>query len=455
MAEITSKGMQANPKLKDQWLSKPFQRGGGVLMGRITPKGERLFYFRYTSSNKKRVFLPIGAFNPAGIGGLTVKQAVLKASELSAMYQSGITDLKEHISAQLVQQHTAEIERKRLEKEKTEQDALARSRKLTLKQTFERWVSVELKPQTVADGTRRGRKDGGESIRKLFEKRVFPSIGDTLIENIRKADVMLILDTAKSQGVLRTTNVLLASLKQLMRFAMARELITNNPIELLTKRDAGGKDVERDRYLTDDEIRALCKQIPSANLAKRTEIAIWVFLSTGCRISELINAKWNQISFEHKSWHLPETKNQRAHTISLSKFALNQFKELRKLRQLDKRGKLVEFVFPNRAGDGALNVKTMGKQYADRQRTHDEVLSKRSRRMFSLSLTGGPWKPHDLRRTAATIMARIGTSTDVIDECLNHKIISKVSRIYIRDRREAEQAVAFNKLGSELMRIIS
>ena len=60
MASITDKGMQAKPTSTDQWLTQPFKRGSGVFMGRITPKGERLFYFRYTDSEGRRPFLPIG-----------------------------------------------------------------------------------------------------------------------------------------------------------------------------------------------------------------------------------------------------------------------------------------------------------------------------------------------------------------------------------------------------------
>jgi hypothetical protein len=47
-------------------------------------------------------------------------------------------------------------------------------------------------------------------------------------------------------------------------------------------------------------------------------------------------------------------------------------------------------------------------------------------------------------------MARLGISGDVIDECLNHVIESRVRRTYIRDRRPAEQARAFDVLGARL-----
>ena len=77
-------------------------------------------------------------------------------------------------------------------------------------------------------------------------------------------------------------------------------------------------------------------------------------------------------------------------------------------------------------------------------------MSNRTKATQALALTGGRWTAHDLRRTAATLMARLGVSTDVIDECLNHKLQSKVARVYIKDRREAEQTRAFDSLGRKL-----
>jgi integrase len=75
-------------------------------------------------------------------------------------------------------------------------------------------------------------------------------------------------------------------------------------------------------------------------------------------------------------------------------------------------------------------------------------MAHRSTRTDALALPGGRWTAHDLRRTAATLMAGLGISGDVIDECLNHVIESRVRRTYIRNRRPEEQARAFDALGS-------
>ena len=50
---------------------------------------------------------------------------------------------------------------------------------------------------------------------------------------------------------------------------------------------------------------------------------------------------------------------------------------------------------------------------------------------------------------------KLGISDDVIDECLNHKIESRVRRIYVQDRREADQVRAFDALGLRLAELTS
>jgi len=326
----------------------------------------------------------------------------------------------------------------------------AKRRQISMRDLFDHWARVELAPHVGPDGKRIGRKDGGTYIRQQFERRVFITLGDVAVSNVRKADLLAILDEAKAAGKLRTANVLLAALKQMLRFALAREIIERNPLDSVTKRDAGGKEAERDRVLTPDEIGALFAALPRANLHRRSATAVGVILATGARVGELMGARWSDVDLDAGTWHLPETKNGRDHTIHLSAFARTRFAELAALRENGKDGKPLPWVFPNTAGDGPVCVKSFGKQLADRQRSPERRLRHRAKRTDTLILDGGRWTAHDLRRTAATVMAGLGISGDVIDECLNHVIESRVRRTYIRDRRPAEQARAFDALGARL-----
>ncbi len=332
--------------------------------------------------------------------------------------------------------------------------ALDTQRRLTVRQLFERWAAADLTPHMRGDGKRAGRKDGGQYVREQFERYIFPTLGEVAAPDVRKADVLAILDAVKAEGKLRTANMLLADVKQMLRFGVEREVIPQSPVESIKKRSVGGADVERDRVLTPDEVTALAKSLPLSSMQRRSALAVWLILATGCRIGELMGAEWRHVDTVARTLYLPDTKNQRDHTIHLSHFAMRQIEVLAALRENDDHGQPVPWLFPNSAGQGPVCIKSFGKQLADRQRDPSRRLTNRAKDTNSLVLAGGRWTAHDLRRTAATVMAGLGVSTDTIDECLNHKLQSKVARVYIKDRRLGEQAQAFDALGARLASLV-
>ena len=172
--------MQAKPAARDQWLSQPFPRGGGVFMGRITPTGERLFYFRSSDSTGKRPFLPIGPYRSRGVDGLSVAEAYERAVELSGLYRGGIRDLREHLAqVRADAEQAAEDERvaaaaSRLQADEQARAAAAeRDRRISVRTLFDRWRAIDLQPQHRADGRRTGRKDGGRVARETFDRHIF------------------------------------------------------------------------------------------------------------------------------------------------------------------------------------------------------------------------------------------------------------------------------------------
>lgn len=449
MGIITDKQMQTTAAVGDIWITEDGPRGAGRFLARITPRGERTFYFRYTASDGNRDTLSIGSYDSKGNAGLKLGEARAIAGQWSKVYQSGIKDLRRHFAKLQADEIEATKSLQLQESLDTQKAQLEQQRRLTIRQLFDRWASTELTPHLRADGKRSGRKDGGQYSREQFERRIFPVLGNVAATEVRKADLLAILDGVKSEGKLRTCNVLLTDLKQMFHFALAREIVDRNPLDTITKRQAGGAETERERVLTPAEVTTLAKQLPMANMGKRSELAIWLILATGCRVGELMNAEWQHVDMQAQTWHLPDTKNQRPHTIHLSNFALSKFAALEGFREP------VPWIFPNTKATASVCVKSFGKQLSDRQRTTEQRLKNRTVATDSLTLSGGKWTAHDLRRTAATLMASLGISSDVIDECLNHIISSRVTRIYIRDRREAEQAKAFDALGEKLAQLVA
>jgi integrase len=246
-----------------------------------------------------------------------------------------------------------------------------------------------------------------------------------------------------------------------------------NPLDTVGKREVGGPSVERDRVLAPEEIRQLSRALPTSGLQPRFVADVWLILSTGARVGELIGAVWSGtghdmaelrtladsrgvkfgiVDLHRRTWYLPETKNQRDYTIHLSDFAVRHFQALAEWREMDPSdpANAVPWLFPGLGGEGPVGVKSLGKQLSDRQREPQGRLAGRTKDSSALLLPGGRWTAHDLRRTAATLMASLGISGDAIDECLNHVIESRVRRTCIRDRRATEQSRAFDALGARL-----
>lgn len=440
MAAITEQSLKAKPRDKDIWINESAPKGHGRFVARITPSGDRLFYFRYTDSTGKRIRLPIGAYDRDGTTGLTLKAARQKAREFADLYISGITDLREHLD---VEQATAiavrDAELTRMAQQKIEADAEAArlAARRTVSKLVEQWANVELIQH----------KDGGKEARRMINQHVIPVIGHLIVEDVRKGHIAEVLDPMLARGTPRMAKVILGKMRQMFRFALERDLIEQDPTATFKKSKVGGKDVERDRVLSEDEIRELAQKAPNAFLLKASETALWIQLSTCCRIGELMNARWEHIDLENGSWYIPRehSKNGKEHNISLSAFALKHFNIAKTLS-----GESV-WCFPNRDGTAAVCSKSFTRQIADRQLAEGRSpMSKRSPYSNALRLKGGKWTPHDLRRTGATLMTMLGVLPEVAERCLNHTEENRIKRTYQRHTYANEMREAWWKLGERL-----
>lgn len=339
----------------------------------------------------------------------------------------------------------------------------------TVQDLFDTWL---------ADGV--ARQDGNAELQRRFKKDVLPFIGKTQIRNLSDKDLLSVLRKVKARGLNRSVVILNNDLGQMLRWAEKRKpwrplMADGNPADLIDVKKLLDHDYqeERDRVLSADEIRELWNifikleqdytALPPGSkysgirpVNERVQCAVWICLSTLCRIGELLKAEWRHVDLESGRWFIPaeNTKGQRGkrqdHHVFLSDFAKEQF------QRLHKETGSTPFLFPNRAGDAHVNTKTVSKLIGDRQcmfkdrskplagRHHDDslVLAKGA---------NGEWTPHDMRRTGATMMQALGVPLDIIDRCQNHLLGgSKVRRHYLLHDYAEEKRQAWEILGKEL-----
>lgn len=354
-----------------------------------------------------------------------------------------------------------------IQKEKQE-----RINNLTVTDLFNTWIT---------DGVNRA--DGNKELRRLFEKDVLTTIGNISLSQLTDRDILSMLRKQMKRGVVRLTLVTLSDVRQMLTWGEKRQpwrglLINGNPADLVNEQQITPADYEesRNRTLSPTEIRELQvifqsmdeayyqatdKRATSRPVTVKTQLALWICLGTACRIGELLQARWEHVDLDARTWFIPRS-NAKAklqdQMIFLSDFTLSKFIVLKTITGD------TEWLFPakNKIGKtGHVCPKSISKQVGDRQikfknrskpligRTNDDslVLSEGK---------NGEWTPHDLRRTAATMMQELGIPLDIIDRCQNHVLAgSKVRRHYLKHDYAKEKAEAWNQLGNRLMAILA
>jgi integrase len=310
----------------------------------------------------------------------------------------------------------------------------------TFQERFGEWEASALKK----------RKDKGAEIRRGFDKDVLPAVGKIAMEDIKRSHLMSVLDAIVARGANQQANRTLCDLKQLVKWCLLREYIATDPLLGIAKKNVGGPDNERDRTLSEDELHALPAALENAELLQTTKHALLLILATNARVGEVIKTRKEHVVLEAGLWRIPtaNAKNEDAHFVFLSAFALRHMKALMALSDSD------EWLLPDRKGDGHVGLKTITIQVADRQLKFYErkAHANRSKHENALVLGNEKWTPHDLRRTASTLMQELGILPVVIEKCLNHRERNRVKRIYQRYPYTIEKREAWRLLGDRLER---
>lgn len=422
MARLTVRAIEAaRPR------AKPYKLAADTgLYIRVAISGEKRWIIKYVVDGKQREARLPKPYGSSGDGFMGLGEATSQNARIQALAREGIDFQAQAIAAKA--EAAAEIERKK---------ALNAS----VRQMFDAWIS---------DGVTR--KDGNAELRRSFEKDVLTAIGDKSVKEVTEHDLRALLRAMVKRGVNRMTTRVYNDLVQFFAWAEKRQpwrtlMIEGNPAELLDIDRilpiGTMANTERTRIFSPDEIRELRdifvkmdadyeaaanKRSTSQPLKTETKVALWLCLSTACRIGELLQARWEHLDLGSRIWRIPagNTKQtngeQQEHIVYLSDFAIGRFESLRSISSEDSK-----WCFPARnstAGDNHVCVKSVSKQIGDRQMQFKNRKPLKNRKNDnSLVIANGlygEWTPHDLRRTAATMMQSLGVSLDVIDRCQNH-----------------------------------
>jgi integrase len=266
---------------------------------------------------------------------------------------------------------------------------------------------------------------------------ILPVIGDVQAHELTRRQIVKLLSdiadgTKDTDPAPIQSNRVRAVLSSMYSFGINRGLVELdfNPVQQVKPL---GKENSRQRVYSEDEIRIMWdffedRQEPTRSLLK-------VLLITGQRFGETRQMQWDQIV--DGVWTIPKeiTKAGRIHDVPLPSMALDVIEQL---RPLNGHGR---FVFASPFVD---DQPISWIQYQARQlREADGGIA--------------DFRIHDMRRTAASYMAKLGTDRTVLGKILNHKGLAgdnQVTAVYDRHQYMDEKRRALQKWSSKLHSIL-
>jgi integrase len=228
-------------------------------------------------------------------------------------------------------------------------------------------------------------------VERVVAKEILPTFRGRRLSEIKRPDVIEWLDAIVDRGAPISANRALGWFKGLCNFAVERGVLDVSPIAAIKP---PAVETARDRVLSDDELKAVW--LAADALEPVYAGCIKLLILTGQRRSEVTEMRWAEIDLDAKVWTLPgeRAKNGVEHSIPLSDQAADILKAL-----------------PRAGSDFVLTLN-------GRNPIRGTPLIKR--RIDKLAPPMPPWVLHDIRRTAASGMARLGINLPVIEKLLNH-----------------------------------
>ena len=395
-------GAQCPPGLKDKLFFDDILPGFGL---RVTSSGARVFIVQYNVGRTKRR-TTLGTWGTE----LTATQARRKAEALRGQVRDRRDPVAERKAAQAA---TALAE--------AEAKAAAAAAAYTVETLISDWTEHHLSARSAAY----------RKLAPIALRRALKSWLAAPADRLARTDAVHVLDAVKTTNGPIAANRLRAEARSCWTWAVKRGALTVNPWDATPRPMA--RETARERVLTDSEIGA----IYNAAGAENEPWGVWVrlLILTGQRRGEVAGMRWDELDLDAGTWSLPgkRTKNGQFHTVPLTTEAVALLRTV-------KRRTAAELVF-----EGPRQTAFSG--FSKLKDSLDATLAKPGKPM-------APWTMHDLRRTMATGMQRLGVRLEVTEAILNHVSGSRsgIVGVYQRHGWETEKAAAMGAWTANVMR---
>jgi integrase len=268
-----------------------------------------------------------------------------------------------------------------------------------------------------------------KEVERLFRVEVVPKLGKKRLGEVTDKDLDKLLEGIAERAPI-TANRTLAAFRKMCNWAASKKggrIITTSPCAGI---EAPSEEHSRDRVLDDDEIRLAWRAFESVG---------WPFgaigrllLLTGARREEVAGMRWQELDLAARSWAIPKerTKNKRAHEIPLPDAAVEIVAALPRVEGMG------GFVFTT---TGITGVSGFSRSRTAINAAVLELLREdaESRGLDAADVKAPErWTLHDLRRTVATNLQKLGVKLEVTEAVLNHVSGSRAGIVGVYQRHE-------------------
>lgn len=235
----------------------------------------------------------------------------------------------------------------------------------------------------------------------FHQTHMLPRFGSKHLDELTQQDVIDAQQSMRKAGYAAgTANKFIVQIRYMYNVAKKRGIPGSdiNPA-------AGTKQYRvegRERFLTQEEIQRLRVAVEKS-INKQLKYIVALLLMLGCRKSELLNAKWEHVDLDRRTWKIPLSKSGKMRHVPLSNDSVELLKVL-------PRWKGCPYVLPN--------PRTL-KPYTD----FHEAWHTACRRAGLHDV-----RIHDLRHTYASVLVNAGHSLFVVSRALGHANIVQTAR---------------------------
>jgi integrase len=267
---------------------------------------------------------------------------------------------------------------------------------------------------------------------RLLDRLVVPVLGKHPIGTIKRSEITAMLDNIAEANGEASAKLALAVVRRVLNWHAARSDDFTSPVV----RGMGPKtngDGSRERILSDDELRRIWG---AGDRPEPFGAYVRFTLLTACRRMEAAAMTWAEVEGGPSSgaadgavWIIPgkRYKTKREHVVPLSSAAVDALASLPRIGP----GKYV-FTLTGATPMGGIS---------NRKAAFDQRCGVKD------------WTLHDLRRTARSLMSRVGVAPYVAEKCLGH-VAGAIERTYDRHSYIDEKREAFAKLADEIAKIV-